>query len=184
MDHWTGLRLTEQAGPETGSAGSHSSGEGRIARRYRNVDMPSSILTVDETPDRDEFEKWVGSSDGPRLYERLASPRVGKPAQSTLSGNYLLCVWWTPDTKRLENLQQWYWREHVPQLMTVPGWLRIRRFLLVAGDGPGFLAMHDLATVEVFDDPAYGPAVETPWRNNVTAERRDYRRELFQRIDP
>ena len=62
--------------------------------------------------------------------------------------------------------------EHIPMLLEVPGWRRIRRFRLVrAMDAPGseFLSLHDPARPEVLDEPSYHAAISTPRRDRMTA---------------
>ena len=74
------------------------------------------------------------------------------------------------------DLAAWYTEEHIPMLLQVPGWRRIRRFRLTrALDGPGdlepgsFLSVHELAGPEVLEDPGFRAAVSTPWRDRVVA---------------
>jgi hypothetical protein len=76
----------------------------------------------------------------------------------------------------------WYAEEHIPMLLEVPGWRRIRRYRLVRGlDGPGpdFLSLHELAGPEVLEESGYRAAISTPWRDRVVAsalrrERREF----------
>ena len=81
-----------------------------------------------------------------------------------------------------DDLDAWYTEEHIPMLLEVPGWRRIRRYRLVRGlDGPGpdFLSLHELAGPEVLGEPGYRAAISTPWRDRVVAsalrrERREF----------
>ena len=78
------------------------------------------------------------------------------------------------------DLDAWYTEEHIPMLLGVPGWQRIRRYRLVNAldaAAPDFLSLHEVAGPEVFEDPAYQPAVSTPWRDRIvgTALRRERR---------
>ncbi|MFI5615079.1 hypothetical protein [Amycolatopsis sp. NPDC051903] len=66
-------------------------------------------------------------------------------------------------------LDEWYREEHVPLLLRVPGWHRVRRYRLVAGAGPELLAFHEISGVELFDEPGYRHATSTPWRDRVLA---------------
>jgi hypothetical protein len=61
----------------------------------------------------------------------------------------------------------WYTREHIPMLLAVPGWRRIRRFRLTGGTAPAYLSLHEVAGTEVFDEDGYRAAVTTPWRNRI-----------------
>jgi hypothetical protein len=80
------------------------------------------------------------------------------------------------------DLAAWYTEEHIPMLLKVPGWRRIRRFRLVrAMDAPGpeFLSVHELAGPEVLEDPGYRAAISTPWRDRVVASALRRERRVF-----
>jgi hypothetical protein len=81
-----------------------------------------------------------------------------------------------------DDLAAWYTEEHIPMLLKVPGWRRIRRFRLVrAMDAPGpeFLSVHELAGPEVLEDPGYRAAISTPWRDRVVASALRRERRVF-----
>lgn len=65
------------------------------------------------------------------------------------------------------DLAAWYAGEHIPMLLAVPGWRRVRRYRLTEGTAPSYLALHDVASTAVLDEPAYREAVTTPWRNRI-----------------
>ena len=87
------------------------------------------------------------------------------------------------------DLAAWYTEEHIPMLLQVPGWRRIRRFRLTrALDGPGepgdlepgsSLSVHELAGPEVLEDPGFRAAVSTPWRDRVVASALRRERRVF-----
>jgi hypothetical protein len=64
-------------------------------------------------------------------------------------------------------LDAWYREEHLPLLPAIPGWRRTRRYRLVGGAGPWFLAFHEVDRVELFDLPAHRSATGTPRREAV-----------------
>ncbi len=69
----------------------------------------------------------------------------------------------------------WYEEEHVPLLMRVPGWLRVRRYgVRPGGDGPSWthLALHELRGLESLDAPERAAARDTPRRAELA--RRDW----------
>ena len=84
-----------------------------------------------------------------------------------------------------DDLDAWYTEEHIPMLLKVPGWRRIRRFRLTrALDGsdlePGsFLSVHELAGPEVLEGPGYRAAVSTSWRDRVVASALRRERRVF-----
>jgi hypothetical protein len=77
------------------------------------------------------------------------------------------------------DLAAWYDDEHIPMLMAVPGWRRVRRFRLVGGSGPDYLGLHEIDGVDVFDQDGYRAAVSTPWRNRVVASATTRDRRVF-----
>ena len=110
-----------------------------------------------------------------RVYEQVSSDgSVPGPAP------VLLSVALSVPAAAESDLAAWYAEEHIPMLLAVPGWRRIRRFRLVRGmdaDAPDFLSLHELDGPEVLGKPAYLAAVSTPWRDRVvtTALRRERR---------
>ena len=66
-----------------------------------------------------------------------------------------------------DELAAWYTEEHIPMLLAVPGWRRARRYRLTAGTAPAYLSLHDLASMTVFEEPAYRAAVSTPWMKRI-----------------
>ena len=65
------------------------------------------------------------------------------------------------------DLAAWYADEHIPMLLAVPGWRRVRRFRLIAGTAPAYLALHELTTMAALEEPGFRAAVTTPWRNRI-----------------
>jgi len=81
-----------------------------------------------------------------------------------------------------EGLAAWYAEEHIPMLLKVPGWQRIRRFRLIRSlddPGPTFLSLHDLAGPQVLEEPSYRAAVSTPWRDQIAASALRRERRVF-----
>ncbi|RKS69090.1 hypothetical protein BZB76_6229 [Actinomadura pelletieri DSM 43383] len=82
----------------------------------------------------------------------------------------------TVEPAREPDFHAWYVEEHIPALHALPGWRRTRRYALVDGDAPRFLALHEIDDPGVFDGDAYRAATNTPWRTEVmrtlTAEER------------
>ncbi len=64
----------------------------------------------------------------------------------------------------------WHMREHIPERVAVPGFLRGRRY--VAGDGnPQYFNFYEADTADVFTSPAYLARLNdpTPWTRRVVA---------------
>jgi hypothetical protein len=79
--------------------------------------------------------------------------------------------------------EAWYTDEHIPMLMAVPGWRRIRRFRLVGGTGPDLLSLHEIDGVSAFEQEGYRTAISTPWRDRVVASATTRERRVFGLLD-
>jgi hypothetical protein len=80
---------------------------------------------------------------------------------------------------REDDLAAWYADEHIPMLLAVPGWQRIRRFRLTGGTAPAYLSLHEVASPAVFSEDSYRAAVSTPWMSRVVASAIGRERRLF-----
>ena len=128
-----------------------------------------------------EHDKAVGAGLATldrRVYEEISAdgPAASEPAP------VLLSVALSVPAGAEDDLQAWYTDEHIPMLLEVPGWRRIRRFRLVHGmDGPApeFLSVHELAGPQVLEEPGYRAAISTPWRDRVVASALQRERRVF-----
>jgi hypothetical protein len=140
------------------------------------IDSPEYKALGATASDRDRSVGAALATLERRVYEQISSD--GSAAGD--SAPVLLAVSISVPEAAVADLDAWYTQEHIPMLLGVPGWRRIRRYRLVHAldtAGPDFLSLHELAGPEVFDDPAYKPAVSTPWRDRIvgTALRREQR---------
>jgi hypothetical protein len=138
------------------------------------IDSPAYKAVAAGVSDRDRAITSALAVLERRLYEQLSSD--GSPDGPA---SVLLTVALSVPAGAEEDLEAWYVREHIPMLLQVPGWRRIRRYRLLAGSAPDFLSLHEVAGPEVFDEPGYRAAVSTPWRDRVVAsavrrERREF----------
>ena len=142
------------------------------------LDSPEYKALSANASDRDKSVAAGLATLDRRVYEQVSddgSP-AGRPAPVILS--VALSV---PQASE-DDLAAWYAEEHIPMLLKVPGWRRIRRFRLVrAMDAPGpeFLSVHELAGPEVLEDPGYRAAISTPWRDRVVASALRRERRVF-----
>lgn len=111
-----------------------------------------------------------------RIYQVISAR--GAPAHD--GSPVLLANWMTPRPNDVEQFHSWYENEHIPQLLAIPGWLRVRRFQLVEGGGPRFLALHDLADANVLNDPRRADAAATPRRNQVVGQLLEHDRRCYR----
>jgi hypothetical protein len=93
---------------------------------------------------------------------------------------YQLVVCMTPPAGGEDDFVAWYREEHIPMLLAVPGWRRARVFRQVEGNGPAFMAVHELESPAVFEQPEHTAAISTPWRRRIREGVLRYERNLFQ----
>ena len=67
------------------------------------------------------------------------------------------------------DMEDWYAREHIPMLLAVPGWRRIRQYVLAGGTAPRYLSVHEISSPAALAEPAYLAAASTPWRDRIVA---------------
>jgi hypothetical protein len=98
-----------------------------------------------------------------RVYQQVSSdgPELDGPAPAVM----IVAISVPPAVE--DDMTAWYTDEHIPMLLEVPGWLRIRRYRLTSGTAPAWLSLHEIKGPEVFGDPAYQAATSTPWRNRI-----------------
>lgn len=174
----------------------------RAARRYSDAELPGALLVAYDLDDpaildqaeylalrrrRSEREQSVVEQLlrlERRSYRLLGSYESREHTIDDEGGRFLLAVWWEPARGYESELDRWYEEEHIPLLLSVPGWIRVRRYLLVEGLGPRFLAMHDLADLGAFAWPEHQVAASTPWRSQVIEHREQFERRIFSLARP
>ena len=77
------------------------------------------------------------------------------------------------------DLAAWYADEHIPALLKVPGWRRVRRYRLLEGGAPTYLALSEVESAAVFEEPAFQATMATPWRSRVAESVTQRERRLF-----
>ena len=164
----------------------------RAARRYRSVEpggpYPSyyeetpryqalyeldSVAVLDSPAYKRLGEKL--SDDSKRLvpqfknlhrgvYEEILPDPRGRGEPAEVGG--LLLVGLTVPPEHDEEFNAWYDNEHIPYLGAVPGVLRARRFAPVDGSKQ-YLAVYELATLDVIQTDAWNQAAYTPWTQRL-----------------
>ena len=83
-------------------------------------------------------------------------------------GTSALAIWLTLDPAGEENFNNWYPRQHLPERLSVPGFLRGRRYR-AAGSGPPYFTLYELADARVLSSPAYLERLNNPtdWTRRV-----------------
>ena len=82
-------------------------------------------------------------------------------------GRGIFMVYVDIDAKDVQEFNEWYNKEHLPELLSVPGILSAARYEAVKG-GPQYLACYELDSVEVMQTPAFTNRPRTPWGQKVS----------------
>lgn len=94
-----------------------------------------------------------------------------------MSGKGLLLVHVDPESSLEEELNAWYDTEHLPERAVLPGFETALRYTSL-GDGPRYLALYDLTSLDVLDSAPYRAVSGenfSPWTKRVTARSRPVR---------
>ena len=90
---------------------------------------------------------------------------------------------WTDIAPELEaDFNEWYWREHLPERLSVPGFRSGRRYRAVAGT-PRYFAWYELDSAEILASPAYLERLNhpTPWTSRIMPGFRNTTRAVLRR---
>lgn len=83
-----------------------------------------------------------------------------------------------------DELHRWYEEEHIPERLSVPGFLRARRWRAVEGE-PKFLALYELESLAALDTPEYShfkSGGATDWTTRMEARFRNFQRNTYELI--
>ena len=78
---------------------------------------------------------------------------------------------------------EWYDKEHLPRLVTVPGVVRARRYAAISGS-PKYLTAYELTDRDAFESPAGLAARKTPWTEKMRSLFQNTRRSMCRLILP
>jgi len=152
----------------------------RTARRLRAADgvRPgwSALYDIDlALLERPEYTR-LRANRSPReqsvvdrldAFERRTYRLVSDQGEPVASPALLVTTSLSVPAEDEEALGSWYTEEHVPQLHAIPGWARTRRYRLLDGAAPRWLALHELTDPAALGTDAYRVATSTPWRGEV-----------------
>jgi hypothetical protein len=103
-----------------------------------------------------------------------------EPLTAAAPYRLVVCMSPPPEAGAEADFVAWYREEHIRMLLAVPGWRRIRLFQQVEGNGPTFMAVHELESPAVFEHPNYEKSISTPWRQRIRSSVSRYERNLFK----
>ncbi|WP_459548617.1 hypothetical protein [Nocardia sp. X0981] len=96
----------------------------------------------------------------------------GTPSDETGGDHVLFAVAFNVPAEEEGDFEGWYEDEHVPLLMKVPGWLRVRRYRVRPGSaGPEWthLALHEITGHDALAAPERKAARDTPRRAELAS---------------
>jgi hypothetical protein len=99
------------------------------------------------------------------------------------SGTGLLVVWTDIAPEYEVEFNDWYDKEHIPQLLGVPGFQTGRRYQAVEGK-PKYIALYQLADENVLKSDAFRAVRENPTARTkkITPQFRDTQRGVFRQL--
>ena len=71
------------------------------------------------------------------------------------------------DAKYEEEFNAWYNTEHLPELLTLPGFLDAARYVATRG-APKYLAVYELTSIEAVRSPEFSRRQRTPWETRMS----------------
>jgi hypothetical protein len=81
-----------------------------------------------------------------------------------------------------DEYNRWYWEEHLPGLLAVPGYRSGRRYVAIEG-APKYMAMYELDSMDAYRSREHDEAVATPWTARVRAHGTT-RLDFYRQISP
>ena len=99
------------------------------------------------------------------------------------SGSGLLVVWTDIEAEHETDFNEWYDKEHIPQLLSIPGFHSGQRYQAAEGK-PKYLAIYRLADEHVLKSDAFRAVREQPtaWTSKITPHLRNTQRGVFRQI--
>jgi hypothetical protein len=96
-------------------------------------------------------------------------------------GEAALAIWFDVEATGLDEVNAWYPRQHLPERLSVPGFLRGRRYA-AAGQGPGFFTLYETRDPSVLSSAAYRERLDDPtdWTRRSLAHFRRMQRSPYR----
>ena len=86
----------------------------------------------------------------------------------SLAGSGAVCIWHDLTPEATDEFYQWHNREHMPERVGIPGFLRGRRYIAVAG-APAYFNLYEAESAEVLGGSAYLDRLNDPtdWTRRI-----------------
>ena len=79
----------------------------------------------------------------------------------SLSGSGVIAIWNDITDEGRENFYEWHDREHIPERVGIPGFLRGRRYIALSGT-PEYFTLYEVENKSVLTGPAYLARLNSP----------------------
>lgn len=112
----------------------------------------------------DRTRRMLDNVDG---FTRYIADEISDTGATDETPQAMLAIAFSVPDADVAEFDGWYEEEHIPLLMRVPGWLRVRRYRVrPGGDGPPWthLALHELRDADALARPERAAARDTPRR--------------------
>jgi hypothetical protein len=98
-------------------------------------------------------------------------------------GQAALAIWFDVDPAGEDEVNRWYPRQHLPERLSVPGFLRGRRYQ-ATGPGPRFFTLYETADSGVLASPAYLERLNNPtdWTRRALPSFRRMIRNVYRTV--
>ena len=98
-------------------------------------------------------------------------------------GDAALGIWMDVDAGGLEEFNQWYRRQHLPERLSVPGFLRGRRYE-TGGSGPRYFTLYETSDAAVLSSAPYLERLNAPtdWTRRALPLIRRMVRNAYRRV--
>lgn len=98
----------------------------------------------------------------------------------------LLLVMIDIDPDHEDDFNRWYNEEHFPERVGLPGFVSSRRYLSRDGEGPKYLALYELESVEALETSEYLALISPPseWTRRVESHFTSRLRAVYTDITP
>jgi hypothetical protein len=109
---------------------------------------------------------------------------MSAPTERGLAGEAFVAIWHDIAPEGLTTFLDWHHREHMPERLAIPGFLRGRRYHRVGGDGQNYFNLYEVRDFAVLVGPDYLARLNapTPWTQQAVPHFRSVTRGLC-RVD-
>jgi hypothetical protein len=157
----------------------------RIARTCEALDGSETYiyLELDHAPAQPGFATAVAGKAKellPANVQAIAMTRVAELAGVSTGqvAPFFYTVEITASAEHMPAVSGWYDGEHMPDLASVPGTVRARRFLS-HGEEPTSYACYDITTSTIRETPEWKSKLGTEWSNRVRPHFVNLKRNMF-----